>query len=139
MIDFPAVNWLAVLVAAIATVVVGGLWYAPFAFGKMWQRALGKTDAELDAMRKRAAPGYALAIVGSIVTAYVVAITVKWAGATTATDAILVAVIAWAGYIVSQTMVGTIFEGRSWTLFMINTTNQLVNLVVMALVTTLWV
>jgi|ERR1051325_8814562 hypothetical protein len=138
MIDFPAVNWIAVVVAAAAAVVIGGLWYAPFAFGKAWQRALGKSQMELDEMRKRAAPGYALAIVGSLVTAYVVALTVKWAGATTAGDAVAVALVAWLGYIVSQTMVGTIFEGRSWTLFGINMGNQLVNVLVMALVTTLW-
>jgi len=138
MIDIPGVKWLAVIVAAIAAVVIGGLWYAPFLFGKAWQRSLGKTDAELQAMRKNARPGYALAVVGALVTAWVVAVTVKWAGATTATDAIEVAVIAWAGYVLAQMVIGTMFEGRSWTLAGINLTNQLVNMVVMALITTLW-
>ncbi len=138
LITLPSVNWIAVVVAALATVVIGGLWYAPFAFGKAWQRALGKTDAELQAMRKNAAPGYVLAIVGALVTAWVVAVTVKAFGATTAADAIEVALIVWIGYIVSQTVIGTMFEGRSWTLFGINMANQLVNVLVMALITTLW-
>jgi hypothetical protein len=138
MIDIPSVKWVAVIVAAIAAVVIGGLWYAPFLFGKVWQRSIGKTDAELVAMRKKAGPGYALAIVGALVTAWVVAVTVKWAGATTAMDAVEVGVIVWLGYIVSQMVIGTMFEGRSWTLFGINMSNQLVNILVMALVTTLW-
>ncbi len=34
-------NWLAVLVATIAYFALGALWYAEFAFGKAWQRAVG--------------------------------------------------------------------------------------------------
>jgi hypothetical protein len=36
-------NILAVLVAAIAAFLVGGLWYGPL-FGKMWQREVGQSD-----------------------------------------------------------------------------------------------
>lgn len=40
---FSSINWLAVIVAAIATFVLGGLWYGPL-FGKSWQRAAGVSD-----------------------------------------------------------------------------------------------
>jgi hypothetical protein len=36
------INWLAVLVAAIAAFVLGGIWYGPL-FGKMWLQASGMT------------------------------------------------------------------------------------------------
>lgn len=39
----PAVNWLAVLVSAVLTFVLGGLWYGPL-FGKVWMRASGMTE-----------------------------------------------------------------------------------------------
>ena len=38
------VNWLAVAVAALATFVIGGPWYA--LFRKPWQRAMGMTEPE---------------------------------------------------------------------------------------------
>jgi len=34
----PEVNYLAIAAAAIATVLLGGLWYSPALFGKTWQR-----------------------------------------------------------------------------------------------------
>ena len=34
------VNWLAAAVAALATFLVGGPWYSPLLFGKVWQREM---------------------------------------------------------------------------------------------------
>jgi len=34
-------NWLAILVAAISTMVVGFLWYSPLLFAKAWMREMG--------------------------------------------------------------------------------------------------
>lgn len=38
----PEINWLAVIAAAVATFLIGGLWYGPL-FGKPWMRASGVT------------------------------------------------------------------------------------------------
>lgn len=37
------VNYLAVLVAAVSTFLLGGLWYSPKLFGPTWQRVAGDT------------------------------------------------------------------------------------------------
>lgn len=42
-----SIDYLAVVVAAISTFAVGGLWYSPLLFGGRWQRLTGLTDAEL--------------------------------------------------------------------------------------------
>ncbi|MDZ7319271.1 MAG: DUF1761 domain-containing protein [candidate division KSB1 bacterium] len=47
MFDFSKINYLAVLVAAIAAYFLGTLWYSGLMFGKPWRRALGKTKQEL--------------------------------------------------------------------------------------------
>lgn len=44
--DFSAINWLAVIVAAVAFFGLGAVWYGPV-FGKAWQKAVGLTDEEL--------------------------------------------------------------------------------------------
>jgi len=41
------VNWIAVVVAAVACFVLGGLWYSPVLFGKAWQHETGLTDEKL--------------------------------------------------------------------------------------------
>jgi hypothetical protein len=43
----PDVNWLAVLAAAISSFLLGGLWYSPAMFQKVWQRAAGLSDEQL--------------------------------------------------------------------------------------------
>jgi len=42
-----SVNWLAILVAAISSYVVGALWYAPFLAGKAWMKENKFTMADM--------------------------------------------------------------------------------------------
>jgi hypothetical protein len=42
--DPSAINWLAVVAAALATFLVGGLWYSPVLFARPWQSAVPLTD-----------------------------------------------------------------------------------------------
>jgi hypothetical protein len=43
----PEVSWIAIVVAALVSFLVGGLWYSPALFGKAWQREAGVTDEQL--------------------------------------------------------------------------------------------
>ena len=45
--DFSNINYLAVLVAAVAAFGLGALWYGGSALGKSWQKELGFTDEYL--------------------------------------------------------------------------------------------
>ncbi len=45
-----SINWIAVLVAAVSTFVVGGVWYAPPVFGNAWMRESGFTKESLARM-----------------------------------------------------------------------------------------
>lgn len=42
------INIWAVVVAALASFMLGGLWYAPGVFGRAWQREVGLSDDELE-------------------------------------------------------------------------------------------
>ena len=50
--DFSKINYLAVLVAALSTFLLGGLWYSPMLFGKAWMRANNFSDADLQTFSK---------------------------------------------------------------------------------------
>jgi hypothetical protein len=43
----PEVNFYAVIAAAVVSFLLGGLWYSPLLFAKVWQREAGVSDAQL--------------------------------------------------------------------------------------------
>lgn len=43
----PEVNWLAVALSAVSSLVLGGIWYSPMLFAKAWQQAAGLSDDQL--------------------------------------------------------------------------------------------
>lgn len=64
----PEVNWLAVLIAALGSFLLGGLWYSPLLFGKAWQRETGLTDDQLK--RGNMARIYGLTLVLALLAAW---------------------------------------------------------------------
>src|SRR5213083_1205199 len=50
--------FLAVIASTILSFVIGGIWYAGPVFGQAWMAALGKTEADKEAMRKQAPEGF---------------------------------------------------------------------------------
>ena len=126
MFDYSAVNWVAVIVAAIANLVISTVWYLPQVFGKQWAAAIGRE------MNTGGNPMlYGLAIVGSLISAYVLALVVNGVGAASITDGIVTGAIVAIGFVATTQAVGGAFEGRSWSLFGINASNSIVAYAVM--------
>jgi hypothetical protein len=74
--ELMGIKLLPVLVAAVATMVIGFLWYSPALFARPWMLAMGydpNDKAKLDEMRKGAGKIYAIAFVASLVSAFVLA------------------------------------------------------------------
>jgi hypothetical protein len=44
---FMEINWLSVIVSALAAFAIGGLWYSPVLFGKIWQLELKLSDERI--------------------------------------------------------------------------------------------
>jgi hypothetical protein len=68
----PEVNYLAVIAAAVATFLLGGLWYSPALFGRTWQREAGVTEERMKSANM--AKIFGLAFVLSLVAAWVFAL-----------------------------------------------------------------
>lgn len=133
-----SINYLAVLVAAISQMVVGTFWYGPL-FGKPWMAGMKFTPADMEAaQRKGMGSTYLMALVNSLVMAYVAAHFIELLGITTAGSAVAFAFLIWLGFYVTL-LVGTmLWEGKSKTLFAIGAGYYLVNLVVTVLILTVW-
>jgi hypothetical protein len=136
--------FIAVIVAAIVSFVIGGIWYGAI-FGKMWMAALGRTQADMEAMRKKApmrAPiGYASAFVGSLIAAGVLATFLSWAGSATPGigGGLLAGFLVWLGFIATSVGPSVLFEGRSAKVAGINAAFAFVSYLVMGAIIKIWV
>jgi len=68
----PEVNYLAIIAAAIAAFVLGGLWYSPALFGRAWQREVGLSDEELK--RGNMARIFGVSLILSLIASWVFAL-----------------------------------------------------------------
>ena len=134
------INYLAVLVATVAAMVIGAIWYAPKVLGNLWMKELGMgaTPEDREKMRKGAAKAYAGMFIAALVTSYVLAHFVDYTNATTALNGAVTALWLWLGFVATVIFGQVLFEKRSLTLFAIGAGYQLVNLVVMGIILAVW-
>lgn len=135
MLDLTDLNWLAVLVALLAHMVLGAAWFG--AFAAPWARLAhpGKTREEIQAGPKWI---YAVAAGGGLVTAVVLAATLRATGATALGDALGVTLLLWAAFVLVKYATTYAFEYRSWTLLAIDVGYPLVSMLAMAAIFSLW-
>lgn len=130
-----SINYLAILVATIVSMILGAVWYAPQVFGKEWMRLSGLTEKETK--ENRGAP-MVLMLVGSLVAAYVMAHFVDFAGASTFTDGARVGAWVGIGFVFTAAMGESIFNRRPARLLAITGGYSVVNLVVMGAILAAW-
>ena len=115
--DFSQINYLAVVVAALSTFILGGLWYSPMLFGKVWMRANNFTDADLQSFSKARMFGW------SFVFALVMALNLAMFLADPKTDVVwgmTAGALAGLGWVAMAVAIIGLFESRSWTYILIN-------------------
>lgn len=132
------VNMWAVIASAVASMVIGGLWYSPMIFGKRWMHYMKINMAEAEHMKKGAGKAYAGMFVGSLVMAYVLGYFVKYIATMTLSDAFSLAFWIWLGFVATVMFGSVLFEKKPFGLFVLNSGNQLVHLIVMSIILTFW-
>lgn len=110
------INIWAVLVAAVVNMVAGTIWYSKGLFGKEWSKLVGRKLEEMSG----GGMGYAVAAVGALVQAYILAHFVQYTGSTTFWDGLVTGFWLWLGFIAVAIAVNLVFEGRTWALWKIN-------------------
>ena len=129
------VNWLAVLAAALAKFVIGGVWYSPVAFGPRWGAIVGVTA---DAFKARMAPAMITDLVASLVLAWVLANVLQFTGAVGLIPGVRVSFFLWLGFVATPLVATTAYEGRPIALFAINGAYWLVSMLVMGGIIGVW-
>jgi hypothetical protein len=139
--EFHHLNLLAILVAAISTMVVGFVWYSPLLFAKPWMREMGydlNDKAKMEEMKKGAGPAYAGSFLASLVSAFILALFLHWTRAASLHFGLMVGFHVWLGFVATVQLTGVLFMKQSMKLFAINTGYQLVCYLVMGAILAVW-
>ncbi|HEX4542791.1 MAG TPA: DUF1761 domain-containing protein [Candidatus Acidoferrum sp.] len=136
-----SLNWLAVFAAAVATMIIGFLWYSPLLFAKAWVREMGydiNDKAKMDEMKKSAGPAYAGSFVASFICAFTLALILHGLRAESLNFGLMAGFHIWLGFVATVQFTGALFAKQSMKLFAINTGYQLVCYLVMSAILTAW-
>ena len=129
----PAINYLAVALATISTIVVGFIWYTPKVFGNYWMKT-----AKVDPNQGSAVGPILVTLFVSFISAWVLAaattVTHAFQGGSYLGAAFIAAIVLWAGFTAARFITHDAFERRPSGLTILNIAHELVTVLVMALI-----
>ena len=129
----PAINYLAVALATISTMVVGFVWYTPKVFGNYWMKT-----AKVDPNQGSAVGPILVTLFVSFISAWVLAaaatVTFAFQGGSYLGAAFIAAIVLWAGFTAARFITHDAFERRPSGLTILNIAHELVTVLVMALI-----
>jgi Protein of unknown function (DUF1761) len=135
------VNLWAVLVSALATMLLGFVWYSPWLFARPWMVLMGHDPddkAKIAEMQKSAGPSYMLSLIASIIAAAVLGKIIAVATIDTALYGMKVGLAVWLGFVTTVQLTNSLFSRQPARLYAINTGYQLVCFLAMGAIMGAW-
>lgn len=132
---FGDINYLAVLVCAVASLAVGFVWYAPL-FGKAWIEGVGLKQEDIkpaDAVK-----GYIFGLISSFVQALLLAVFMKMTGTVGLLPGIYAGAAVGIGFIALSLFSNDLFEHRPFKLSMINAGYRIVYFIIIGAILGVW-
>ena len=135
----PDINYLAVLVAVIVSMVIGLVFYHRAVFGRTWMNLVGHTD---ETVGSGSPLTYPVVVVASFLTAWVLAgasfLAYKFYEGSFLVSALVTGWILWLSFTVARMLVHDLFDTRSLKLTALNALNEFITVTAMALIIGLW-
>jgi hypothetical protein len=128
-------NLWAVLASGGLMWVLGALWYSPVAFSKPWMALVPGPQGD---KKKAMIAGMIMSLVGDILLAFVLAHVIIWAGSHEFVHGVFIGFVMWMGFFAAVAIPQGIFEGRPFKLFAINQGYNLLGLMLMGGVLSVW-
>lgn len=138
---FLGVNVWAVLVSALATMVAGFVWYSPALFAKPWTILMGydpNDKAKMAEMQKGAGPSYAMSLVASLLSAFVLGKVIYVAHVTSPVYGVKIGFAVWLGFVTTVQLTNALFSKQPFKLYLINTGYQAVCYLAMGAILGAW-
>ena len=131
-------NYPAVIVAALAHFVLGGLWYS-LLFANKFIQLMGWTTAQINELENQShTKDYIAAFASSLILVYILAHFVQYTKAKSALDGLQTAFWLWLGFVVTTQIATVIFEGRKPGLYLLNIGYQFVACAVAGIILAIW-
>ncbi|MBW8911746.1 MAG: DUF1761 domain-containing protein [Sphingomonas sp.] len=131
--DLQQLNWLAIIVAALASYFPGAIWYSPIGFLHPWARELGvDLGVKPKGVGRRVAIGLIPALVATIAFALVVG------PHPSLSHAVARAIVIAIGFIATSFAIQYLYENRGPAFWLINAGYHLVQFLIMGAILALW-
>lgn len=131
---FGDLNWLAILVAAVAWFAFSAAWYSVPPLSNAWMRAAKVTPTEGPPLVSLLFPTF----VGYFVTSTVIAMLAKAIGAATFADGLALGIVLGIGFGVVGALVTQLYEQKGGTYWLINGVNAIIAYSIVSVIVTLW-
>jgi hypothetical protein len=131
---FGDLNWLAILVAAVAWFAFSAAWYSVPPLSNAWMRAAKVTPTEGPPLVSLLFPTF----VGYFVTSIVIAMLAKAIGAATFADGLALGIVLGIGFGVVGALVTQLYEQKGGTYWLINGVNAIIAYSIVSVIVTLW-
>jgi hypothetical protein len=132
------INYLAVVVAAVVAFVLGGLWYSPILFAKPWVKAHGYSEERVKEMQASAGKAYTVSFLCQLLIALALAVLIGYLHMELCVQGLKLAALVWGGFAFPLGLMANMFSDKKITVFYIDTGYQLVYLLVMGSILTVW-
>ena len=135
----PEINYWAGLLATVAAIVIGSIWYTPKVLGDRWKRL---AEVKPPATSVQAWLPIVVSIVLSFLLAWVLAgsVAIAWHfyGGTYLASAIITGLTLWAGFTAGRLITHDVFAGRPSQLTVLNISYELVLVIAMSAIIGVW-
>lgn len=112
--SFAGFNLLAVVAAAAASFIFGGVWYG--GLSRHWLAAIGKTEDEIKSAGRPLPVLFLITILAQIVMAGVLAGILGHFGQVTVRSGMITAALLWLGFVATTLVVNHGYQGSRWSL-----------------------
>jgi hypothetical protein len=140
--DLGSINWLAVIVCVVVSMISGSIWYNPKTFFPIWWKGIGKTGEDTPGGKGSMTVMWGLTVLGSFVQAVFMSLAViamgKLSGSATLVSGLTTGFLIWLGFIAPTYLVNKLFAGHGFKVWAIEVGNHLVNFLLFGAILGAW-
>jgi len=134
--DLGSINWLAVVVCVVVSMISGTIWYNPKTFFPVWWAVVG-AGREQPGMENMGMT-WALTVVSSAVQAIAISFVISALGTATAGAGAMTGFMLWLGFVAPTYLVNKLFAGHGLKIWVIEVGNHLVNFLLFGAILGAW-
>jgi len=139
--EFSSINWLAVIVCVVVSMVVGFIWFGPKTFFPIWWKAIGKSESQSPSVQNPLAM-WGLTIIAAFIQAVSMSLMVHalgsmMSGGATLGSGALTGFMLWLGFVAPTSLTNKLFanQPKAWVL---EAGNHLLNFILIGAILGAW-